>query len=78
MSVLATRDELLVGASASQDSYDNMLVDKNLAELFSQGVFPPIFHEFRKRKIYVLRFFKEFKWRYVIIDDRLPCYIGNR
>lgn len=24
--------------------------------------------------MYVMRFFKNYKWRYVIIDDRLPCY----
>ena len=24
-----------------------------------------------------MRFFKEFSWRYVIIDDRLPCYTGT-
>jgi len=24
--------------------------------------------------MYVFRFFKNYQWRYVIIDDRLPCY----
>lgn len=24
-----------------------------------------------------MRFFKEFSWRYVIIDDRLPCGKSN-
>jgi hypothetical protein len=27
--------------------------------------------------MYVMRFFKEFEWRYVIIDDRIPCYKSN-
>ena len=25
-----------------------------------------------------MRFFKDSKWRYVLIDDRLPCYAGNK
>jgi hypothetical protein len=35
-------------------------------------VYPPIFHKFRNRGVYVLRFFKNFEWIYVIIDQRLP------
>ena len=41
------------------------------------GLYPPIFHQFRKYGIYVIRFFKNFQWRYVIIDDKLPCYTGQ-
>jgi calpain len=40
-------------------------------------VYPPIFHLYRKKALYVMKFFKDFKWRYVIIDERLPCYRGN-
>jgi len=40
-------------------------------------VYPPIFHKFRSENIYVLRFFKEFAWRYVIIDDQFPVFAGN-
>jgi hypothetical protein len=36
------------------------------------GIFPPIFHKFRKVGIYVLRFYKDFQWRYVMIDKKLP------
>lgn len=43
----------------------------------SKGVYPPIFHMYRRKGIYVLRFFKDFKWKYVIIDDRLPCGKNN-
>mmetsp|Transcript_40465 Transcript_40465/g.38964 ORF Transcript_40465/g.38964 Transcript_40465/m.38964 type:complete len:87 (+) Transcript_40465:635-895(+) len=39
----------------------------------STGLYPPLFHMYRKKGLYVIRFFKDFKWRYVIIDDRLPC-----
>lgn len=46
--------------------------------MLSCGVYPPIFHKFRKLGLYVLRFFKDTKWRYVFIDDRLPTYKGNK
>lgn len=39
----------------------------------SQGIFPPMFQVFSQYGIYVMKFFKKYKWRYVIIDDRLPC-----
>ena len=54
-------------------------------QIFS-GIYPQIFHflrywgncfliQFFKKiiGIYVFRFFKDFKWVYVIIDDRIPC-----
>lgn len=28
--------------------------------------------------MFVLKFFKEFAWRYVIIDNRLPCYASSK
>ena len=42
------------------------------------GVYPPIFHRFRLRGLYVLRFFKNFRWVYVIVDDRLPVNIESK
>ena len=53
------------------------LIDSEISQLLSMGVFPPIFHCFRHKRIFCLRFFKEFSWRYVIIDDRIPVYKGN-
>lgn len=53
-------------------------VDEEIAEKFFQGVYPPIFYYYRKKGIYVFRFFKDFKWRYVIIDDRIPCFKYNK
>ena len=38
----------------------------------SNGVYPSIFHVYRIKGIYVFRFFKNFKWLYVIVDDRIP------
>lgn len=72
MSVLVTRDELLVGGRSGMDYKPDMIVDKEIATLLSNGVYPPIFHRFRYRGIYVIRIFKNFTWIYVIIDDRIP------
>lgn len=35
------------------------------------GVYPPCFHFLAKYGIYVMRFFKNFGWKYVVIDDRM-------
>jgi calpain len=48
------------------------MLDKNTVLACSMGVFPPIFHKFRTKDIYVLRFYKDYKWRYVVIDKKLP------
>lgn len=72
MSVLVTRDELLVGGRSGMEYKSDMIVDKEIATLLSNGVYPPIFHRFRNRGIYVIRLFKNFKWIYVVIDDRIP------
>jgi len=50
----------------------DMIIDKEIASELSIGVYPPIFHKYRSRGIYVLRFFKNFQWLYVVIDDRIP------
>lgn len=42
-------------------------------EQLISGLTCPMFHSFQKYGIYVFRFFKNYKWRYVIIDDQLPC-----
>ena len=71
MSVLATRDELIRGGRAGMEYNPNMIVGKDIAYLLSQGVYPPIFHKYRTVGLYVLRFFKNFQWIYVIIDSRI-------
>ena len=37
-----------------------------------------MFHKFRRHKIYVLKFFKDQSWRYVIIDNRIPVHKGSK
>ena len=77
MSVLVTRDELLVGGRSGLEPDPDMIVDKEIASIFSKGVYAPIFHRYRKRGMYVIRLFKNFEWIYVIIDERLPVYKDN-
>jgi hypothetical protein len=72
MSVIATRDELLMGGLTNMSVEKDMVVDKKMASAMSKGIYPPIFHRFRSRGIYVLRIFKELQWIYVLVDSRIP------
>lgn len=74
MSVLATRDELLIGGRRGMELDADMIVDKEIASLLSKGVYPPIFHKYRAIGLYVIRFFKNFQWVYVVIDERVPVH----
>ena len=76
--MLVTRDELLMGGLGGIDIKPNMIVDKEMAYKCSQGVWPPIFQRFRSRGIYVFRFFKNFQWVYVIVDERIPVDIKTK
>ncbi len=58
LSVLATRDELLRGQAEYIPMEMKELIDAESAGMLSSGVYPPIFHKFRGKGIYVLRFFK--------------------
>lgn len=74
LSIIAQYDNYLVG------SYDPTKkgVDPDLFLIqMSEGIYPPMFHFLQKYGIFVLKFYKNFAWRYVIIDDKLPCLDGN-
>ena len=75
MSVIATKDTHIYHPLDQEKikSFGDTLTDQEVNELTS-GVYPSLFHYFSQFGIYVLRFFKDYEWRYVIIDDRLPCY----
>lgn len=60
MSVLVTRDELLVGGRSGMELDKDMIVDKEIASILSKGVYPPIFHRFRSKGLFVIRIFKNF------------------
>ena len=78
MSVIATQPELLFGKQPDIQTikdgnvdFDN-ISDKEMEGML-MGVYPPMFIPFRMFGIYVFKFFKNYDWRYVIIDDTLPC-----
>ena len=73
LSVLATEDQLLRGSFDKSQNKDGQ-IDNKEAKAMTSGVYPPMFHYLRKYGMYVFRFFKDQGWRYVIVDDRLPCY----
>lgn len=60
LSVIVTRDELLRGGRAGLQYDKDMIIDKEIASALSKGVYPPIFHRYRRHGIFVLRFFKNF------------------
>jgi len=37
------------------------------------GIYCPVFRPYAKYGLYVIRFYIDSNWVYVIIDDRLPC-----
>jgi len=78
MSTLVTRDELLVGGRRGMEYDKDMIIDKDIAQILSMGVYPPIFHKFRVKGLYVIRIFKNFEWIYVIIDERIPVDIKTK
>jgi len=73
LSVLATEDELIRGSFNPSDNADGEISDLE-AKGMTSGVYPPMFHYLRRYGMYVFRFYKNNGWRYVIIDDKLPCY----
>ena len=73
LSVIATKDYLLRG-EFNKSILDDGKIDEEEIKMMSEGIYPPIFHSFSKFGIYCFRFFKNFKWRYVLIDDKLPCH----
>ena len=77
LSVLADRDDLIRGGGEDIDTKNENMVDKSTSQLCTIGVYPPLFHKFRNKGIYVFRFFKDFKWRYVIVDQLLPYTNGR-
>lgn len=78
LSVLASRDELIIGGLDQYKSLKDVEITPSIAKSMTAGVYPPIFHPYAKKGLYVFTFFKNFKWRYVIIDDRIPCYKSNK
>jgi len=61
LSVIATRNDLLrgsVGNIAKKITDEDFEVDEEIAQHLSSGVYPPLFHIYATKGIYVFRFFK--------------------
>lgn len=76
LSIIATNDELLFHDLKIEELKNGVICDE-LAGKLVKGVYPKIFHHLSQFGIYVFRFFKNYQWVYVLIDDRIPCYSGN-
>ena len=72
LSVIATKDYLLQGEMDEKIMSDEIISDEEL-RMLTTGVYPPLFFGFQRFGIFCFKFFKNFKWRYVLVDDRLPC-----
>lgn len=77
LSLVASKDEFLVGNFVPKKETINKDLSPEEAKGMSIGVYPPCFHFLKPYGIYVLRFMKMHVWRYVILDDRLPCKEGG-
>ena len=73
LSVIATKDYLLRG-EFNKSILEDGKIDEEEIKMMSEGIYPPIFHSFSTKGIYCFRFYKNFQWRYVLIDDRVPCF----
>jgi calpain len=73
MSILAMKDELIRGSYTPTPQTVNSPITEAEAKSLFTGVYPPIFHHLRHHGIYVLRFYKNFGWKYVVMDDKIPC-----
>jgi len=78
MSVLVGRDELLTGIAPGMDIRKDAIIDDDIAWNMSNGVYPPIFHRYRSKGIFVISIYKKYTWVYVIIDERLPVDLKTR
>jgi calpain len=76
LSIIATNDEYLYN-DININEIKNKSISDELAHKLTKGVYPKIFHFLEKFGMYVFRFFKNYQWVYVIIDDRIPCYSGD-
>lgn len=43
-----------------------------------EGTYPYVFHPFAKYGIYVIKLWVEERWKFVVIDDKIPCGLDNR
>ena len=76
LSILATDDKNLYHDVPKEILEKGAIDDLTTKELIT-GVYPKLFHFLARFGLYVFRFFKNYGWIFVIIDDRLPCLSGD-
>ncbi len=73
LAIIGAHDFYLRGEFDPSPEALQEMSDEEAAGMTS-GIYCPVFHYLRQYSIYVIRFYKDYGWRYVIIDDKLPCY----
>jgi len=72
LSLMAINDNNIEGSQLLNKDFIGLDQKKTYDELLNQ-LCPLVFQQFQKYGLYVMRFYKNCSWRYVIIDDRIPC-----
>ena len=71
LSVVLSKNYMLMG-EFNPAILDDGVIHEDEMKMICYGVYPPIFHTFKKKGIFCFKFYKDLKSIYVIIDDRLP------
>lgn len=74
LSALSMDDEFIYQIPTEEEL--KKVTDSTVKKMI-QGIHPFLFHALEKFGIYVFKFFKGNQWVYVVIDDRIPCYVGT-
>ncbi len=72
LNIVGSNSEMLRGRFNPKIDLSKEISDEDVYGL-TLGIYPPMFHYLRQYGIYVFRFFKNYAWKYVIIDDFLPA-----
>jgi hypothetical protein len=78
LEIVASKRELLLGGPKGLTLCEHMIIDESISDSCSSGIFPPIFHKYRERGLYCLRFFKGTAPVYVVVDSRIPVYADKQ
>lgn len=46
---------------------------KEIWKNLDDSLYSPLFHYYATKGMYIIRFMKNYKWHYVIMDDKIPC-----
>ncbi|CAG9317944.1 unnamed protein product [Blepharisma stoltei] len=72
LSIVGQQEEFICGFLKKLEKPDQINVNTVLG--ISKGTYPPIFHAFAKKGLYVIRVEIDRSSKWVIIDDRIPMY----